>query len=70
MSAKIRLSYETPEELAAIRGKLEAYIRRVELEPSKGRYKRAYFHLKSIPTNGDTQGQSKDSACLSPQNVV
>lgn len=48
MSVKIKLSYETDEELANVRDKLAEYAPRVELEPRKGRYKRAYLTLKNV----------------------
>ena len=52
MSVKIKLSYETDEELVKVREMLSDCTRRVELEPPKGRYKRAYITLKSIAKSG------------------
>lgn len=52
MSVKIKLSYETDEELAKVREKLADCTQKVELEPQKGRYKRAYLTLKNIVRNG------------------
>ena len=51
MSIKIKLSYETDEELAFVREKLAKHLYKVQLEPPKGRFKRAYFILKSIGKN-------------------
>jgi hypothetical protein len=56
MSVKVKVSYETDEELAFVREKLAERTHRVELEPRKGRYKRAYLTLKNIVRNGAKSG--------------
>ena len=70
MSAIVRISYETEEELAAIRDKLSIYMSRVVLEPRKGRYKRAYLRLKNIPAGEKNLTEGTNFSCISTEGVV
>lgn len=45
MSVKIKVSYEQEQELEAVKVLLAPMLRNVKVQPSKGKYKRAYLTL-------------------------
>ncbi len=49
MSVKVRVSYEKEPELLDVIGSLGKRVLKVEREPAKGRYKRAYLMLAEYP---------------------
>lgn len=62
MSAKITVSYEHPDEIAEILRLLKPVILYPKFEPAKGRYRRCYLYLKSIPKNPDNPPESLPNA--------
>lgn len=46
MSAKIKVSYEKPEELQEVLDRLRPMVKNVKVQPEKGKYKRAYVALE------------------------
>lgn len=47
MSVKIKVSYEQEQELEAVKVLLAPMLRNVKVQPSKGKYKRAYMILEN-----------------------
>ena len=47
MSVKIKVSYEQEQELEAVTVLLAPMVRNVKVQPSKGKYKRAYMILEN-----------------------
>ena len=48
MSVRIRLSYSDDKEFEAIRQRLSDLRFTIKIPPQTGRYKRAYFNLKTV----------------------
>ena len=49
MSTKVRISYEQEPELLDVIATLGKRVVKVDREPAKGRFKRAYLTLKDLP---------------------
>lgn len=47
MSVKIKVSYEQEQELEAVKVLLAPMLRNVKVQPSKGKYRRAYMILEN-----------------------
>lgn len=58
MSIKIKVSYETPEELQEILKRLRPF-RSYKLQPSKGKYKRAYLDIIAERSGSDKSERSE-----------
>lgn len=61
MSAKITAFYEHIDEIHAILLALKPITLYTKFEPAKGKYKRCYIHLKTIPKNGGNPPQTKQN---------
>lgn len=66
MSTYLQLFYKDDEELQAIALRLQPLLKRIKLLPAKGRYKRAYIHVKSISTDGKNADKSMCTSCTTP----
>lgn len=66
MSTYMQLFYKDDEELQAIALRLQPLLKKVKLLPAKGRYKRAYIHIKSIPIDGKNAYKSMCTSCTTP----
>lgn len=58
MSIKIKVSYETPEELQEILKRLRPF-RSYKLQPSKGKYNRAYIEMNCERSPNEAGGNLK-----------
>lgn len=59
MSVKIRVSYNTDQEIAGVIRLLSPALKECKLRPAKGAYKRAYITLDSVR---DAEGRKKGRA--------
>lgn len=53
MSTKVRISYEQESELLDVIATLGKRVVKVDREPAKGRFKRAYITLKDLPKQAE-----------------
>lgn len=58
MSVKIRVSYESPEELQEVLKRLAPMVQKYKVSKGQeGQYKKAYIVLKEQSNNGGTTGK-------------